>query len=290
MEKRNFNQSNSDFFKEEIRSGYLVTEQMKRVWACQLDMLNQLLQVCRNYDLKCWADAGTLLGAVRHKGFIPWDDDIDMIMMRDDYDKLVQIASKEFQHPYFFQTIYSDRHYPHRHAQMRNSETTGTANPKVKHNQGIFIDIFVYDGVSDIPRITQKQLRKVKCYKQLLKIVIKMSRYLPKCVYDRYRWDKSLFRKYEDILRSYPVSSTEFIAKLSLNYRTRMTNRSFFDQTEYLDFENLKIPVPADYDQVLRIDYGDYMIPRNIPSGHGVMEFDTERSYTEVLKERKVNK
>lgn len=89
------------FFREEIRNDYLVPAAMKRAWACQLDLLKELLRVCDKYNLKCWADYGTLLGAVRHKGYIPWDDDIDMVMLREDYDKLVEIADKELKHPYF---------------------------------------------------------------------------------------------------------------------------------------------------------------------------------------------
>ena len=77
---------------EEIRNGYTVTAQMKRVWAIQMDMAKKLIEVCDRNGLKVWAASGTLLGCVRDRGFIPWDDDIEMVMLRDDYDKLVSIA------------------------------------------------------------------------------------------------------------------------------------------------------------------------------------------------------
>ena len=77
----------------------------------QIEILDVVDTFCRENNINYWLDSGTLLGAIRHGGYIPWDDDIDMVMFRDDYDKLVKVADKEFTYPYFFQTIYSDEYY-----------------------------------------------------------------------------------------------------------------------------------------------------------------------------------
>ena len=92
---------NPNFLKEEVREDYTVSENMKKLWLVELDILNKLIQVCNKYGITYFADAGTLLGAVRHKGFIPWDDDIDIILPRKDYDKLLSVAKEEFQYPYY---------------------------------------------------------------------------------------------------------------------------------------------------------------------------------------------
>ena len=97
------------FLNEEVRCGYTVTKQMKEVWAVELDMLEKLLSVCKKHDIKIFASGGTMLGAVRHQGFIPWDDDIDMMMFRDDYEKLCKVAQEEFEYPYFSNRIYGCR-------------------------------------------------------------------------------------------------------------------------------------------------------------------------------------
>ena len=138
-----------DFFKEETRCGYTVSAKMKRIWAKELDLLRVFADVCEKNDLEYFLDGGTLLGAIRHKGFIPWDDDVDVIMPRKDYDRLWKIANSCFEYPYFFQTSLSEKNFFRAHAQLRNSETTGfiQSDEKKDINKGIFLDIFPLDNV-----------------------------------------------------------------------------------------------------------------------------------------------
>ena len=88
------------------------------------------------------------MGTVRHKGYIPWDDDIDMLMFREDYDKLIELADSEFKDPYFLQCAYTEKHYYRGHAQMRYKGTTAILKGDIYQpfDQSIFLDIFVYDG------------------------------------------------------------------------------------------------------------------------------------------------
>ena len=101
----NYNK-NDDFLKEENRDGYIVSPLMKKVWSVELDLLSELDRVCKKYDIKYYAAFGTLLGAVRNKGFIPWDDDIDVCMLRDDYARLKEVAKDEFSGKYYYQDWY----------------------------------------------------------------------------------------------------------------------------------------------------------------------------------------
>ena len=93
------------FLDEEVRSGYVVTSDMKAIWAVELDLLAELDKMCRNYNLRYCVAAGTLLGAIRHRGFIPWDDDIDIYMLRKDYDQLMILAN-QFTSIFFAKYIY----------------------------------------------------------------------------------------------------------------------------------------------------------------------------------------
>ncbi len=165
-----------NFFNEETRCGYVVTKKMKKVWAVELDLLNEFSKLCKKYDIKWFVDGGTLLGTVRHGGFIPWDDDIDIMMTRAEYDKFCLIAPLEFKKPYFLQTEESDSMSLRCHAQLRNSDTTGILKGDSKfsytYNQGIFIDIFPFDAISnDKDEVTQqsKMLWDIKRKARLLR-------------------------------------------------------------------------------------------------------------------------
>ena len=154
--------------------GYHVSKRLRQLQMLELDLLKELLRVCDKHHLRIFADSGTLLGAVRHQGFIPWDDDIDMAMPRPDYDRLAEIASTEFKHPYFFQNTYTDPLHVRGHAQLRNSETTAILETEynLDINQGIFIDIFPLDGVPD----DEAQQEKDKLETKRLLNVMRMNR------------------------------------------------------------------------------------------------------------------
>lgn len=161
------------FYKEEYKDGYLVTSDVKELWAIELDLLVKFDEVCKKHNIKYWLDSGTLLGAIRHKGFIPWDDDVDVVVMRDGYERLLEVAS-DFEKPYFLQSAYTDCDYPRGHLQLRNLRTCMML-PKeakiVKFNQGIFLDIFILDGVTNSDKQLEKQFITMRRLKKYMKYI-----------------------------------------------------------------------------------------------------------------------
>lgn len=290
------------FLEEEIRSGYKVTTEMKKVWAVELDLLQRFLQACEKYHLYCFADAGTLLGAVRHKGFIPWDDDIDLVMFREDYDKMVELAPEEFEKPYFFQNTYSDTDYPRGHAQFRNSDTTGILlserDKDIRFNQGIFLDIFVLDGVVRNRPLLKKQQFEIEYHKRIVQRLAshKKADNLKGKLLEAWMRIANVTdirkqaQKMDDLLRKYSVEELQMVAPLSFIFETkkRIRNKHLYDETIWLPFEFMEIPAPIGYDEFLTRRYGDYMKPAQIPTTHGGVLFDTEKAYTEYLKRRKL--
>ena len=98
-------QFDKDFFLGETYQGFYVEPMMKCVWAAQLEVLEVIRGICEKHKIKYFAAYGTLLGAVRHKGFIPWDDDVDIMMLREDYERFMKLAPAEFSGDYHLQKI-----------------------------------------------------------------------------------------------------------------------------------------------------------------------------------------
>jgi len=277
------------------KTTYTVSDEMKKVWLVEMDLLDQLIDVCKKYNLKMWVDGGTLLGAVRDHGFIPWDDDIDVCMPREDYDRLVALGNKIFKEPYFLQTAYSDIDYHRGHAQLRNSLTTAIrpSDSYQPFNQGIFIDIFVIDGVpgdetesKELARWVRKRLRYLKAKNTAILASGRLGLIFRKlkCRLEvRRRGWQSIYKEIEDRLRINSFSESEQVAEISYSGLDILFDRHIFDETVWLDFEDMKVPAPVGYDKLLTTQYGDYMQPSPAPTGHGDVIFDTERSYSELL-------
>lgn len=137
----------NNLYKDEMRSGFLVTVSRKKVWNKEIGMLMVIDNICRKYNIKYFADSGTLLGAARHQGFIPWDDDIDIIMPRPDYEKFQILVGDELPEGYFFQSTYTDNRILY-FGKVMDERTSAIEFPNSKNiHQGIFVDIFPLDVV-----------------------------------------------------------------------------------------------------------------------------------------------
>ena len=262
------------FLEPEVRSDFEVPAKLKKIWAIQLDLLHKFLEVCAEHDIKASVFAGTLLGAVRHGGFIPWDDDCDICMDRTNFDKLLSLPRETFGEPYFLQTGFSDSRFFCPYARLRNSETTGAivGEDYPDYNNGIYLDIYVQDGFSynrlavfiqrKFKSLTWEILTELSANRLVCKSFTIWAVHLLRPLWALIGRD-GIIRLHNKILAAF-TNRTDRLANLTHDqavFSKYWQRKDEVAELVQLKFEHLIVPAPKKYHDILTRIYGNYMEP-----------------------------
>ena len=252
----------------------IITNQIKKVQAVQLELVLEVKRICTKNNIKYFLIGGTLLGAIRHNGFIPWDDDLDIGMLRKDYSKFIECSKEQLRSAYFLQTWNTDECYPMPFAKIRKSGTRYVEKTSSKANQhkGIFIDIFPYDNVPDYYLFRQIQSFETYILKRLLltksgyelcgnkdylKTIIYTVIHLFSIAITRNRLIKMLDKR----MTLYNKRNTLRVTNIggSYGYRKESVHYEWVLKLVEVKFENEILLCPHNYHDFLSNIYGDYM-------------------------------
>lgn len=282
-----------DFLKEEVRNDFLVDNNRKKLWAILIDLYLQFEEVCRKHNLKWYVMFGGALGAVRHGGFIPWDDDIDIVMPRPDYQKFMQLK-EEFKQPYFLQTPYTDSEFYYSFIRLRNTNTTAI-NEKFRYqkmNHGIYIAIFPLDNwIKEDTKTYNKIGHLIRSNSTYMRLKNPNLDERDKEMISNYKGDNPLW-VYEEIQRlsmSYADIITKHVAIPVVQiypYSKNVFDANDFQSQRFVRFEHIEVPIPNGYENLLKQVYGDYMkFPPVEQRGvwHTGTFIDTDKPYSSYI-------
>lgn len=253
-----------------------------------LDILDEVVDVCKKNDLKYYLGYGTVLGAVRHKGFIPWDDDVDVIMPRKDYEYLIQNRDKLFHGRYQLSLYGITPHYYYDFVKIERKDTTLIERVDPLYIGGVYVDIFPLDNVPSVQE-DERMITPIKNF--FFKDYVKYYMYpLPRKFFIKWIIAKigrilcpieKKLAECDAIASQYQNENTEYIRDFHTTYVDRGLFKAdvFGDGVEML-FEGKKYMVPAQYDEYLKQYYGDYMTPPPVEkrnSGHNFLYVNIEK-------------
>lgn len=264
---------------------------LRQLQNIELEILKELDRVCKKHGITYHLFGGTLIGAIRHKGFIPWDDDIDICMRREDYNKFIEICSKDLKSTYFLQNYKTDPNFFHSFVRIRKNGTKVIQRQYkgIDMHHGVFIDVFPFDNIPDsvsarkvqyslmrTNRIIKNFKIKKKSSQKSMKANIKnLISLVVKPIPIKY------FNSFETYLSTYynnkiTTSSTLMVEAIQINHKRCTIENEKFYETEEHEFEGQMFVGPRHYDEVLSNMYGDYMaLPKESDRQphHNIVEF-----------------
>lgn len=292
----------ADFLLEETRDGFVVPSAIKQAWAAELEVLIEIDRVCKKHDIQYFADWGTLLGAVRHGGYIPWDDDLDIVMKRKDYQKFIEVASKELETGFFVQTY--ENMDPDNWLFMgkvvgKNHICYEKEHLRRFHNFPFIacVDVFVLDYVYKDEE--KEQRRRDLCLYLLavsdaivsgklvgseidnnLKHIEDKWGVFVKKVADPIEMGRSLYREVEHQFAMVSESESDYLSQLfpwGLKGKTFQFPKEYYEKAIRLPFEMTTIPVPQYFNTMLKKRYGYYLKAVKNAGAHDYPYFESQK-------------
>lgn len=257
----------SSYIKQKaVMAEYNIRELQLRI----LETLKAVDNVCREHNLRYYIWAGTMIGAVRHKGFIPWDDDLDIAMPRPDYDRLIEHAAEWLPKPYEMVCAENDGVYPLPFAKIQDADTTLIERMHLKYLGGIYLDVFPIDGVPEGAVARKLHFARYEYYKRVLYLLFRdpykhghgPSSWVPLLCRRMYTLAEVQLR-ISRLLHRYSYDKCRLVADYDDGSKGAMDKKILGTPVPYT-FEDTKVMGVADYDTYLSNKYGDYMtIPKH---------------------------
>ena len=268
------------FFEDEVREGFFVTSMMKRYWASQLRILMEVEDICARHDIKWFADFGTLLGAVRHGGYVPWDDDLDISMFRDDWIHFFEVASKELPSDYVIMTVDNQEEYRQTFGRIVNGHVIDCSEERLEKFFGcpytVGVDIFPLDGVYDDSDIEKD--RKIRASKAIDRYLSEEKRNgnIPKV--------NDLLKDVVKIYSECPVDQSSKVALMPffVSKNNHIYSKDIFSHVVKIPFEGIEINVPGRYGDKLLLDYCSFM---KVNRSSGKHEYPVYEEQEQLLRE-----